>query len=242
MWLEFYFQVLDEDVDVVNTNGNTSPVKTPNSSTGKDLTKRTSDLHNPVISKHSIASDSSSGTISLNLKVICISLALLYIHSMNSDSSTGTTSLNLKVNSISVALLYIHSITSDSSTGMTSLNLEVNSISVALLYIHSITSDSSTGTTSLNLKVNSMSIALLYTGRQKLSTTWFVSIISFLIMNLFQICLLFSLPVHTYLLTCETGYWSIFNLCVYDRVCKMPRVLFNICVCERKLIFFCVEF
>ena len=214
MWLEFYFQVLDEDVDVVNTNGNTSPVKTPNSSTGKDLTKRTSDLHNPVISKHSIASDSSSGTISLNLKVICISLALLYIHSMNSDSSTGTTSLNLKVNSISVALLYIHSITSDSSTGMTSLNL----------------------------KVNSMSIALLYTGRQKLSTTWLVSIISFLIMNLFQICLLFSLPVHTYLLTCETGYWSIFNLCVYDRVCKMPRVLFNICVCERKLIFFCVEF
>jgi hypothetical protein len=41
--LEFYFQVLDEDVDVVNTNGNISPVKTPNSSTGKDLTKRTSD-------------------------------------------------------------------------------------------------------------------------------------------------------------------------------------------------------
>jgi transposase len=29
-------------------------------------------------------------------------------------------------------------------------------------------------------------------------------------MNLFQIGLLFSLPVHTYLLTCETGYWSIF--------------------------------
>jgi hypothetical protein len=29
-----------------------------------------------------------------------------------------------------------------------------------------------------------------------------------------------------------------FNLCVYDRVCKVPRVLFNICVCERKLIFF----
>ena len=31
-------------------------------------------------------------------------------------------------------------------------------------------------------------------------------------------------------------------LCVYDRVCKVPRVLFNICVCERKLLFFCVEF
>jgi hypothetical protein len=29
-----------------------------------------------------------------------------------------------------------------------------------------------------------------------------------------------------------------FYLCVYDRVCKVPRVLFNICVCERKLIFF----
>jgi hypothetical protein len=29
-------------------------------------------------------------------------------------------------------------------------------------------------------------------------------------MNLFQIGLPFSLPVHTYLLTCETGYWSIF--------------------------------
>ena len=43
-----------------------------------------------------------------------------------------------------------------------------------------------------------------------LSTTWLVSIISFLIMNLFQIGLLFSLPVHTYILTCETGYWSIF--------------------------------
>ena len=31
-------------------------------------------------------------------------------------------------------------------------------------------------------------------------------------MSLFQISLLFSLPVHTYLLTCETGYWSI---CMY---------------------------
>ena len=33
-----------------------------------------------------------------------------------------------------------------------------------------------------------------------------------------------------------------FYLCVYDRVCKVPRVFFNICVCERKLICFCVEF
>ena len=39
----------------------------------------------------------------------------------------------------------------------------------------------------------------IYTVRQKLSTTWLVAIISFLIMNLFQIGLLFSLPVHTYL-------------------------------------------
>jgi hypothetical protein len=31
-------------------------------------------------------------------------------------------------------------------------------------------------------------------------------------MNLFQIGLLFSSPVHTYLLTCETGYWLI---CIY---------------------------
>jgi hypothetical protein len=30
-----------------------------------------------------------------------------------------------------------------------------------------------------------------------------------------------------------------FYLCVYDRLCKVPRVLFNICVCERKLIFLC---
>ena len=28
-----------------------------------------------------------------------------------------------------------------------------------------------------------------------------------------------------------------FYLCVYDRVCKVPRVLFNICVCKWKLIF-----
>ena len=63
-------------------------------------------------------------------------------------------------------------------------------------------------------------------------------------MNLFQIGLLFSLPVHTYLLTCETDYWSIyyllidFYLCVYDRVCKVPRVLFNICVLRTKADFF----
>jgi hypothetical protein len=46
----------------------------------------------------------------------------------------------------------------------------------------------------------------IYTVRQKLSTTCLVSIISFLIMKLFQIGLLFSLPVHTYLFVCETGY------------------------------------
>jgi hypothetical protein len=51
---------------------------------------------------------------------------------------------------------------------------------------------------------------IINTVRQKLSTTWLVLIISFLIMNLFKIGLLFSLPVHTYLLTCETGYWPIF--------------------------------
>jgi hypothetical protein len=50
-----------------------------------------------------------------------------------------------------------------------------------------------------------------------------VSIISFLIMNLFQIGLLFSLPVHTYLLTCETGYWSIF-IYVYMTGCVKCHV------------------
>ena len=40
----------------------------------------------------------------------------------------------------------------------------------------------------------------------------------------------------THILTCETGYWSIF-IYVYMTVCKVPRVLFNIWVCERKLIF-----
>jgi hypothetical protein len=69
-------------------------------------------------------------------------------------------------------------------------------------------------------------IATTYTVRQKLSTTWIVSIISFLIMNLFQIGLLFSFPVHTYLLTCETGYWSIF-IYVYMTGCVMCHVYFS---------------
>jgi hypothetical protein len=77
-------------------------------------------------------------------------------------------------------------------------------------------------------------LKVIYTVRQKLSTTRLVSIISFLIMNLFQIGLLFSLHVHTYLLTCEIDFY----LCVYNRVCKVPRVFFNICVCERKQIYF----
>jgi hypothetical protein len=60
----------------------------------------------------------------------------------------------------------------------------------------------------VHLTINGVwTCSFIYTVRQKLSTTWLVSIISFLIMNLFQIGLLFSLPVHTYLLTCETGYW-----------------------------------
>jgi hypothetical protein len=66
----------------------------------------------------------------------------------------------------------------------------------------------------------------IYTVRQKLSTTLLVSIISFLIMNLFQIGLLFSLPVHTYLLTCETGYWSIF-IYVYMTGCVKCHVYFS---------------
>ena len=45
-------------------------------------------------------------------------------------------------------------------------------------------------------------------------------------MNLFQIGLLFSLPVQTYLLTCETGYWSIF-IYVYMTGCVKCHVYFS---------------
>jgi hypothetical protein len=55
-------------------------------------------------------------------------------------------------------------------------------------------------------------------------------------MNLFQIGLLFSLPVNILTYLCNRLLID-FYLCVYDRVCKVPCVLFNICVCERKLIF-----
>ena len=81
----------------------------------------------------------------------------------------------------------------------------------------------------------------IYTVRQKLITTWLVSIISFLIMNLFQIGLLFSLPVHTYLLTCGTGYWSIF-IYVYMTGCVKCHVYFSTFVLRTKADFFCVEF
>jgi hypothetical protein len=76
-----------------------------------------------------------------------------------------------------------------------------------------------------------------YTVRQKLSTTWLVSIISFLIMNLFQIGLLFSLPLHTYLLTCETGYWSIF-IYVYMTGCVKCHVYFSTFVFANESWFF----
>jgi hypothetical protein len=78
---------------------------------------------------------------------------------------------------------------------------------------------------------------LIYTVRQKLSTTWLVSIISFLIMNLFQIGLLFPLPVHTYLLTCETGYWSIFSY-VYMTGCVKCHVYFSTFVFANESWFF----
>jgi transposase len=77
----------------------------------------------------------------------------------------------------------------------------------------------------------------IYTLRPKLSTTWLVSIISFLIMNLFQIGLLFSLPVHTYLLTCETGYWSIF-IYVYMTGCVKCHVYFSTFVFANESWFF----
>jgi hypothetical protein len=45
-------------------------------------------------------------------------------------------------------------------------------------------------------------------------------------MSSFQIGLLFSLPVHTYLLTCETGYWSIF-IYMYMTGCVKCHVYFS---------------
>ena len=78
---------------------------------------------------------------------------------------------------------------------------------------------------------------LLYTVRQKLSTIWLVSIISFLIMNLFQIGLLFSLRVHTYLPTCETGYCSIF-IYVYMTGCGKCHVYFSTFVFANERWFF----
>jgi hypothetical protein len=82
---------------------------------------------------------------------------------------------------------------------------------------------------------------VIYTVRQKLSTTWLASIIYFLIMNLFQIGLLFSLPENTYLHTCETGYWSIF-IYVYKTGCVKCHVYFSTFVFANESWFFCVEF
>jgi hypothetical protein len=78
---------------------------------------------------------------------------------------------------------------------------------------------------------------VIYTVRQKLSTTWLVSIIFFLIMYLFQIGLLFSLPVHTYLLTCESGYWPIF-IYVYMTGCVKCHVYFSTFVFANESWFF----
>ena len=80
-------------------------------------------------------------------------------------------------------------------------------------------------------------LKVIYTIRQKVSTTWLVSIISFLIMNLFQIGLLFSLHVHTYLLTCQTCYWSIF-IYVYIIGCAKCHVYFSTFVLENESRFF----
>jgi hypothetical protein len=56
-------------------------------------------------------------------------------------------------------------------------------------------------------------------------------------MNLFQIGLLFSLTVHTYLLTCETGYWSIF-IYVYMTGCVKFHVYFSTFVFANESWFF----
>ena len=77
----------------------------------------------------------------------------------------------------------------------------------------------------------------MYTVRPKLSTTWLVSIISFLIMNLFQIGLLFSLPENIYLLTCEIVYWSIF-IYVYKTGCVKCHVYFSTFVFANESWFF----
>jgi hypothetical protein len=84
---------------------------------------------------------------------------------------------------------------------------------------------------------NVMSVVYIYTVRQKLSITWLISIISFLIMNLFQIGLLFSLPVHIYLLICETGYWSIF-IYVHMTGCVKCHVYFSTFVFSNESWFF----
>jgi hypothetical protein len=56
-------------------------------------------------------------------------------------------------------------------------------------------------------------------------------------MNLLQIDLLFSLAVHTYVLTCETGYWSIF---IYVRMtgCVKCHVYFSTFVFPNESWFF----
>ena len=56
-------------------------------------------------------------------------------------------------------------------------------------------------------------------------------------MNLFQIGLLFSFPVQTYLLTCETGYWSIF-IYVYMLGCVKCHVYFSTFVFANESWFF----
>jgi transposase len=56
-------------------------------------------------------------------------------------------------------------------------------------------------------------------------------------MNLFQIGLLFSLPVHTYLRTCVTCYWSIF-IYVYMTGCVKCHVYFSIFVLANESWFF----
>jgi hypothetical protein len=56
-------------------------------------------------------------------------------------------------------------------------------------------------------------------------------------MNLFEIGLLFSFPVYTYLLTCETGYWSIF-IYVYMTGCVKCHVYFSTFVFANESWFF----
>jgi hypothetical protein len=89
-----------------------------------------------------------------------------------------------------------------------------------------------------NLKLYTKQISFRWQTQMLKSTRGTLHTLSYThIMNLFQIGLLFSLPVHTYLLTCETGYWSIF-IYVYMTGCVKCHVYFSTFVFANESWFF----